>query len=151
MPFFKLVSLNFPICEVSCKNKKYLHLGQKMLYVGIFGLEFKKPLSYLKSTPSNLSNFKVWWRIKNSYICNNDALIGCFWQQFWRTIITFENSALQFIYCKIWCKKNILKFGTKSAWFANFGAGIWKYYCRFWNQPPWICLCEKCGAKNKNP
>ena len=102
-----------------------------MLYMGIFGLEFKKPLSYLKSTPSNLSNFKVWWRIKNSYICNNDALIGCFWQQFWKTIVTFENSALNLSIAKFGTKTKILKFGTKSAWFAN--------------------LKIKFGAKNKNP
>ena len=33
------------ICEVSCKIKKYLNLGQKMLYLSIFGLEFKKAIA----------------------------------------------------------------------------------------------------------
>ena len=32
------------ICKVPCKNKKYLHLGQKLLYLGIFGLEFEKAI-----------------------------------------------------------------------------------------------------------
>ena len=38
------VPSNFSIGEASCKIKKYLHLGQKMLYLGIFGLEFEKAI-----------------------------------------------------------------------------------------------------------
>ena len=30
--------------EASCKIKKYLHSGQKMLYLGVFGLEFEKAI-----------------------------------------------------------------------------------------------------------
>ena len=36
------------------QNKKHLHLWQKLVYLGIFGLGF-----LLKSAPSNLSNCKV--------------------------------------------------------------------------------------------
>ena len=39
---FEISFLEFSICEVSCKNKKYLRLGQKMLDFGIFRLEFEK-------------------------------------------------------------------------------------------------------------
>ena len=38
----KSVPSNYSICEVSHKNKKYLHLEQKMINLGIFGLEFEK-------------------------------------------------------------------------------------------------------------
>ena len=51
-------------CEFSCKNKKYLYLGQKLFYLGIFRLEFEKTLSYLKSMPSNFSKRKVWCKTK---------------------------------------------------------------------------------------
>ena len=49
--------------------------------------------------------------------------------------------------CKVWCKKKILKFGTKNALFGYFWAGIWKYYCHVSNQCPRICLVAKSGAK----
>ena len=42
LPFSKSVSLNFSIWKDSWKNKKHLHLGQKLLYLGILGLEFEK-------------------------------------------------------------------------------------------------------------
>ena len=40
MPFLKSVST----CEVSSRNKQYLHLGQKFVSLGIFRLEFKKAI-----------------------------------------------------------------------------------------------------------
>ena len=41
-----------------CQNAKFRVKGKK-LNLGIFGLETKKLLSYLKSTPSNLPKCKV--------------------------------------------------------------------------------------------
>ena len=41
---FKAVPSNFSICEFSRKIKKYLHLGQIVLYFGNFGLEFEKTI-----------------------------------------------------------------------------------------------------------
>ena len=82
------------------------------------GSNFEKPLSYLKSTPSNLP------------------------------------------YCKVWCKKTPLKFGTANVWFGYFWAWIWKYYCHIWNQhillsylksAPRICLIAKFRIKTKMP
>ena len=42
LPFTKSVPSNFSLCKVSWKNKKYLDLGQKMLYLEFFGLAFEK-------------------------------------------------------------------------------------------------------------
>ena len=36
-----------------------------MPYLGNFGLEFEKLLSYLKSAPSNFSYCKVWYKNNN--------------------------------------------------------------------------------------
>ena len=42
-------------------------LGSKLPYLSTFGLEFKKKLlSYLKSAPSDLSNWKISWKNKKS-------------------------------------------------------------------------------------
>ena len=85
-----------------------------------------------------------------------NALFGCLGQQFWKTIVIFEISTLEF--CKVLCKKiKILIFGTKNARFAYFGTRIWKYYCHIWNRHPqiWVTakFCEiikipKLGIKN---
>ena len=42
LPFSKSVPLSFSIYEVSCKIKKYLHLGQIMLHLGIFRAGIQK-------------------------------------------------------------------------------------------------------------
>ena len=50
---------------------------------------------------------------------------------------------------KFYDKTKMAKFGTKNAWFAYFGAGLWKYCCHIWNQRPRICLVPKFVAKIK--
>ena len=97
--------------------------------------------SYLKSTPSNFSNCKVWGKNK---ILEFETKI-CFICVFWAAIL--KN------YCHIWnqcsgvclieeldAKIRILKFSTKNTWFGNFKAQIWKYFCHLWNQLPRISL-----------
>ena len=53
------------ICLVAefCAKIKVLKIGTKNL--GILGSNFVKPLSYLKSGPSNLSHSKVWCKKEN--------------------------------------------------------------------------------------
>ena len=45
----------------------------------------------------------------------------------------------------------MIKFGIKNALFWYFWTGIWKQYCRIWNQPPRICLTAKFREKMKMP
>ena len=49
------------ICSIPEFHEKqnYLRFGSQMRYLGIFGLEFSKLLSYWKSAPSNLWNSKI--------------------------------------------------------------------------------------------
>ena len=39
---------------------EFLNLELKMLYLGVWGSHFEKPLSYLKSALSKLPYYKVW-------------------------------------------------------------------------------------------
>ena len=45
---FEVSILEFAIMQRFVQKDKSLNLGPKMTYVSIFGLEFQKPLSYLK-------------------------------------------------------------------------------------------------------
>ena len=49
------------ICLITKLREKneYLNLGPKIPYLGNLGIELEKPLSYIKSTPFNLSNCKI--------------------------------------------------------------------------------------------
>ena len=65
LPFSESVPLTFSICEASCKIKKILTFSTKNALFGYYWARIrKKPLSYLKSTPSNLPNCKVWCKIR---------------------------------------------------------------------------------------
>ena len=91
LPFLKSVPSNFSIWKVSCKNKKYLHLAQKMLYLGNFGLKFKKAIVIFEISDFEfvyLQNFLK--KIKIPKFGIKSALFGYFW------VRTLKN------YCCIW-------------------------------------------------
>ena len=50
LSFLKSVRSNFSAWKVSEKNKKYLRLEQKMLYLDIFGRKFEKSFMFETST-----------------------------------------------------------------------------------------------------
>ena len=86
--------------HVTTPPGQFLNLGPKMLYFGIFWLEFQKLLSYLKSTPSNLSNCK--FREKTPQKCLNLGPKMCntefFGLEFEKNIVIFEITTLEFVY-----------------------------------------------------
>ena len=96
---FEISTLEFSICEVLSKNKKYLHLGHKVLYLGVFGLEFKKAIFQINALV-HLSKCKVWCKIRILKFGTNAFGI---------------NALVHLSKCKVWCKIRILKFGTKNA------------------------------------
>ena len=107
--------LPFLICELSCKNKKYLHLGRKMLYLSIFELEFEKAIVIFEIDALEFLKFeKFGAKRKILKFGTKNALIRCFGQQFWKAIVIFE-------------------YETKNTWFVYFGTAIWKYYSHIWN------------------
>ena len=61
-------------------------------------------------------------------------------KKFRKPIVILEISILNFVYFQILRKKSKMpKLGTKNAWFGYFWTGIWKQYCRIWNDHPQIC------------
>ena len=102
-----------------CEETKMLRFGTKcglfeyfwptVLYLDIFGLEFKKKLLwYFKSAPLDLSNCKRLWNNKNAYIWDQKCLIWVFLTKnvvfeyfrariFKKTIVIFEIRTLEFV------------------------------------------------------
>ena len=98
------------------KEQKCLNLGRKMPDLDNFGWNLKTILSYLKSTPSNLSNAKFGRKTKMPKFGTKNALFGHFWpkmlylgifdqkcliwlflgKNFKNTIVIFEISTLKF-------------------------------------------------------
>ena len=92
-----------------------------------------------------IAKFRVKIRILISG--NENTLFGCFGQQFWKTIVIFEISTLEFALLQSFKKIKSFKFGIKNARFACFRVGIWIHYCHIWNQRSQIYLVAKFGAK----
>ena len=62
-----------------CAKTRILTFGTKMPYLGVLGSNFEKPLSCLKSVPSNLSYSKVWCKkIKILKFGTENARFGYF-------------------------------------------------------------------------
>ena len=80
---FEKKLLPFLICELSCKNKKYLHLGRKMLSLSIFELEFEKAIVIFEIDALEFLKFeKFGAKRKILKFGTKNALIRCFGQQF---------------------------------------------------------------------
>ena len=115
--------------------------------MGIFGLEFEKAI--VISIPSNLSDCKVWCKIK---ILKFGTKLAYFWEEFENIIVMFEINVLEFVLLQIFAAKfgvniEILKFGTKNVLFLYFWAEIWKNCCHIRNQHPQIFLIANFGTK----
>ena len=65
----------------------------------------KRISSYLKSTPSNLSNCKILVKTKMSKFGTKNALFGYFWLEFEKNIVIFEISSPEFVKLQNFVKK----------------------------------------------
>ena len=85
-----------------------IYLGQKLVYLGIFGLK-----SYMRSAPSNLPNCKVWCKIT---ILKFGTILICVFLgvEFENTIVILETNTSNLSNCKI-SRTRMPKFGTKNA------------------------------------
>ena len=103
-------------------EKKCLSLGPKMLYFGIFGLEFKKTLLYFKSPPSNSYNCKILVKNKMPKFGTKTALFLEFL------------SWIHKQYCHIWnqhpliCLAAKFREKTKMPKFKTKSALFWYYF-----------------------
>ena len=126
--------LDFSICEDSCKDKKYLYLGQKLLYVCIFGLEFEKAIVIFEINASNLSNCIVWCKIKILKFGTKMSDLHIFGVEFENTIVIFEIYVLEFVLLQSlvqkqkswkkkisWRKRKCLNLAPKIVYLGIFG------------------------------
>ena len=72
--------------------------------------------------------------------------------EFENNTVIFEINTLAFVYCQNFVKKwKCINFGTKTALYWYFGAGILKQYCHISNPHPQICLNTRFCEKTKIP
>ena len=74
------------------KKQKCLNLGPKMHWV-FLGWNLKTILSYLESSPSNLSNCKILWKNENAYIWDKKCLIWVFLDWNFKKLLSYLKSA----------------------------------------------------------
>ena len=121
-----------------------------MLYWSVLGSNFEKPLSHLRSAPSNLPCCNVLckkWKFLNLGLKMSDfRILGL---EFENIIVIFEISVLNLSSCKVWCKNENLR--------------IWDQECLIWVILGWnlkmilsyliwysqICLSTKFREKTK--
>ena len=101
----------------------------------------------MKSTPSSLSDCKLWCKIK---ILKKPNLC-IFGLEFENIICHVSNQRPRICFvAKFGGKIKILKFRVKNALFGYFWAGIFlKNGCHIWNQDPLICLIANFAKKQK--
>ena len=124
------------------KKWKFLNLGPKMPYLGIFELKSEKKKLY----GSNLGFFNVKFsaKIKILKLGIKIALFGYFWAVIWKKCCHTWNQHPRNRPIARFCEKmKMLQFGTKNVLFRYFWAEILKWYCLIWNQHPRSCLTAK--------
>ena len=86
-----------------------------MSYLSVLGCDFEKPMSYLKSAPSNLSYCKVWCKkYKSLNLGRKMPYLHIFGLEFVNIIVIFNNQYPRIcLVAKFGVKTKILKFGAK--------------------------------------
>ena len=133
------------------QNLKILTFRLKKCFIWVFsGYNSKKPLSYLKSTPSNLSDCKGWCKIKFLKFGTKNVRFLYFCIGIWKYYCHVSNQRPRICLVAKFCSKiKILKFGTKNDWFWYFWAGTWKNCCHVWYQQTQICLIANFAKKQQ--
>ena len=117
--------------EVSSKTKNNKFGTKNALFGSLTGM-LKNYCHISNQHPPNCLIAKFHAKIRILKFGTKNALFGCFGQQFWKIIVIFEISTLEFSLLESFVQKiKSLKFGTKNARSSYFGARIWKYYCVF--------------------
>ena len=79
-------------------EKEVFNLGLKCLIWIFLSWNLKITYSYLKSLPLNLSNHKLWCKIKNSHIWDQNFLIWVFLGWIFKKVLSRFKSTLEFFY-----------------------------------------------------
>ena len=111
----------------------------KMLFI-VSKQSKKRPLPYLKSTPSNSSNCvaeekQPWISIKQTHYKADTSIR----RMVWRHLSKADTFLQIFQTVKFHAKRNRFKFRSKNASLNFSQSEIWKTFCHIWNQILRIC------------
>ena len=123
-----------------------------MPYLSVLGSSFEKPLSYLKSAPSNLPCSKLSFKKKKNVLKlgTKNVRFPYLGAGIWKYYYHIWNQRPRIcLVAKFGAKIKIVKFGTRNALFEYSWVGIWKWYSHNWNQHPRICLSANVAKKQK--
>ena len=125
--------------------------SSKFLKLSILGWNFKRLMSYLKSTSLNLLTCKVSSKTKDLQICGQRYIIQVFFNyNLIKTIIKYLISTLEFVKLKILlqnARKD--KLSTKNG-LLNLWVEMFKNYCHICNQHHQIPLIASFPASYYN-
>ena len=146
----KLKSSKWKICAKIKKPK----FGPKKPFLKILDWNLKKLMSYLKSTPSNLSKYQKLSKTATITTTTESetkiALFGYFWGRIFKNLFSYLKSALSNLSnCKFCEETKISKFATKKALFGYFWEQILESYCGIWNRHPQTCQLQNFAEKQK--
>ena len=126
-------------------------MDPKCLICVLLHRNLKMLLSYLKSVPSNLSDFKFSSKIKILKFETKNALFGYFWTWISKQYFHIWNHQTRIcLVARFREKMKMPKFGIKNALLGYFWARISKSYCYIWNQHQLNFSNYKILQKNKN-
>ena len=149
---FEISTLKFAQLQNFKKKQKWLNLGPKMPYLGMFRINFKILLLYLKSAPSSLSSWKVSRKNKNAKFWDQKCLIWVFLGWSLKIILSYLRSAPRIcLIVKFGEKIKMPNFGTENTLYGYFQVRISKNYCHILNNNGRICETAKFLEKMKMP
>ena len=131
MPILKSASSNLLTCKISSKNKKNLNLGRKILYLGIFGLQFNKNCSKIFSRHTQICETirfhpkpKTKTKLERKMLC-----FGSLARMLKKYCHISNKRPPNCVIRKFRAKLRILKFGTKNCLILVCWAAILKNHC----------------------
>ena len=86
---FEINTLEFVLLQSFMKKWKFLNLGQKYLISIFLGKNLKNILSYLKSAPSNFSNWKFCTNTQKKQQLKCGTKFGYFWARFFKKLLSY--------------------------------------------------------------
>ena len=115
-------------------------------------------MSYVKSSFSDLCNFKIFEKRKMAKFWTKNVFLKYFWGKLFKTLCGIWSQHPQICGIGKFCEKKMLKFENKNPLcyqecliLVFLGWNFKINYCHIWNQHPRICVFDKFCRKTKMP
>ena len=132
------------------KQKNIMKLGQKIPYLGIFGMEFNKSYYQIFNQYSRICETTK-FQSKQKKLRTNNTLLRL-WAGMFKSYCHICNQRPPIcLIAKFRAKIRILKFRTKNALFGCFGEKFWKAVVFFVFAGPSNLSYSKVWCRDKNP